>query len=109
VEELSNSSRHEIVFTQLQFRQNFIFNFFTCLVKAGIQCGFNAQPFGCGRIRYQVYYYLVTHKRLAPPILRNVAEHSMLNLVPLTCSGWKVTNMNGYFQFVCRVLQSRFP
>src|SRR5258706_6145582 len=44
-------------------------------------------------------------KRLASPVLRDVAEESMLYLVPLARAWWEVTHADSQARFVSKSLQ----
>src|SRR5580693_6847644 len=44
-----------------------------------------------------------------PPVLRNMAEHAMLDLVPLRGAGWIVIDVERQAGLVCELLQFHFP
>src|SRR5450755_2616212 len=52
---------------------------------------------------------LMTDQRLASPVLGDVGKHAVLDLVPFTCAGRKVADVNGQTKLGCQVLQGDFP
>src|SRR5450759_2249064 len=51
----------------------------------------------------------MTHQWLPPPIHANVREQSVLNLIPLACSWWKVTDPDGNAKLIRQLLQFKLP
>src|ERR1700676_311369 len=62
-----------------------------------------------GRAGDQVDDDVVTDQGLAAPVLRDVAEHTMLNLVPFTGARREVADVDGETQLARQVLQRDFP
>ena len=78
-------------------------------IDASIEFGADFQPgLGCG-VRDQIDDDLVTHQRSPPPILGDVAEHPMLDLVPFAGSRWEVAHMDGHPQALRQRLQCHLP
>ena len=57
-----------------------------------VQLGANSQSLAGGGIGDQLDDNFMTNQRSSSPVLRNVAEHTMLDLVPLAGSRWKVAD-----------------
>ena len=51
----------------------------------------------------------MTDERAAAPVLRDVAEHPVFDLVPLAGSGREVANVDGHFQSIGQALQRELP
>jgi hypothetical protein len=51
----------------------------------------------------------VTHQRCASPVLSDMAEHAVLDLVPLAGAGRKVTDLDRHLQPLRQVLQRHLP
>ena len=61
-------------------------------ISSGIQLSVNGQTSRGGGRGDEVYDGLETAERLATPVLADVGEEAMLDLVPLAGAGRKVTN-----------------
>jgi hypothetical protein len=57
----------------------------------------------------QVHHHLTTDERSAAPIRGDVAEHAMLDFVPLAGSRREMTNLNRQAQFIRQFLQLPSP
>ncbi len=64
-------------------------------VRAGIKGGLDLQSFGRGGVGDEIDNAVMAYERTTPPILGNVAEHAMFNLVPLAGPRREVTDMDG--------------
>lgn len=90
---------------QVNRRQFLIADFDPRRIGSVIEFGSDFRA-GLGRcVRYQIDDDLVAHKRAAAPILGDVAEHPVLDLVPLAGPGRKVAHMNGNLQLDGQLLQ----
>ena len=72
-----------------KFRIGYLDAFFITVL---IECRLDSQSTSRLGIRYQVYNCLTVHQGMTPPVLRNEAEESMLDLVPFAGAGRKVTH-----------------
>ena len=87
----------------------FIGDFDTCLVLVFVERCANAKTRFGGDAADQVDHDLAGQQRPASPVVGAVAEHSMLDLVPLAGAGRKVTDLHGQPQFIGKVLQLKSP
>ena len=78
-------------------------------IDASIQFGADLQSGLCRRVRNQIDDDVVTHQRSTTPILGDVAEHPMLDLVPFAGARWKVAHMDWHSQAHRQLLQRHFP
>ena len=65
-------------------------------VAGGVERGLDTQTGGRGGVGDQIDDHLVAGQRAAAPVERNLAEHSMLDLVPLAGAGRKMKDMKFY-------------
>ena len=87
----------------------FIGDFDSRLVRVFVKLGANAQTrLGC-HAADQVHYDLASQQRAASPVVGDVAEHSMLDLVPLAGAGREVTDLHGKPKFISKLLQLQSP
>ena len=73
-------------------------------VLVGVQLGSHLEPLLRFRVGDQIDDNFVTQQRLAAPVLTDVGEQSMLDLVPLAGSGWKVAHRDPETGLVCEFL-----
>src|SRR5436190_2070001 len=78
-------------------------------VLARIQRGANREARLRGGVRDQIYDNLVGGERTPTPVFGNETEQPMLDLVPLTGAGRKMTDLQGHSQFVRQTLQGLLP
>ena len=69
----------------------------------GIELRGNRQPSACGRIRYEIHNHARAAQRPPTPVACDMAEHAMLNLVPLTRAGRKMTDGNLATRFISKL------
>jgi len=99
----------EFILLDINCRKLFICDPNSFRVAIQIQLGFDTQPgVGCG-IADQAYDHGATHQRHASPVLRDMAEHPMLNLVPFTRARGKVTDLDPQAQLIGQTLQGYLP
>src|SRR5450759_2545072 len=55
----------------------------TCRIVARVQLRADGQPALRPRVPNQVHHHLTAHQGATPPVLGDVAEHAMLDLIPL--------------------------
>src|ERR1700733_13036595 len=60
-------------------------------------------------VRDQTDHDLITDERVRPPVRRDVAEHPMLDLVPLACARWEVADADEQPRLVGEALQLDLP
>src|SRR6266436_2974087 len=64
------------------------------LIGVFVQFRANVEPFIGGRAADQVDHDLATDQGATSPVVGDVAEHPMFDLVPLAGSRWKVANLD---------------
>ena len=69
----------------------------------------NLQPSACRGAAEQVDDDFVADQRFAPPILRDVGEHPVLDLSPYTGARWQMTNRDTPPQLIGQPLQLALP
>ena len=74
-----------------------------------VQLGFDTKPRGRSGVSDEVDDSLKRRQRLPAPVLGDVAEQAMLYLVPLACSGRKVTDTDTQVRLVGELLQLELP
>ena len=74
-----------------------------------VECGFDGQAGLGGCVRDEVDDDVVGEQGTTSPVLRDVAEHAVLNLVPLTRARRKVANGNAEPCFAGELLKAEFP
>ena len=72
---------------------------FSAYLQSGLRC----------RVRDQVDDYVVTDQRSPTPILGDVAEYAMLDLVPFAGARREVAHMDRHSQAHRQLLQRHFP
>ena len=80
-----------------------------CLIGGLVQFGENHQSLGRTRGRNQIHHDHAGDQGTAAPVLRYVAEHSMLDLVPFARTGREVPNMQAQPQFIGKALEFGLP
>src|SRR5256885_16900947 len=78
-------------------------------IGAAIQVRANFQTGSCGSVGDQVDNALVADQGSAAPVLSDMAEHAMLDLVPLAGSRWEMAHVDGNPQTARQLLQRPFP
>src|SRR3989304_8618695 len=79
------------------------------LIGCLVQLGMNLQPFSRTRGGDELHDDHAADQGTATPILGDVAEHSMLDLVPFARAGRKVSDMQSQPQFIGQALEFRLP
>src|SRR5665213_3786704 len=74
-----------------------------------VEFGFDRQASLRGGVRDEVDDDVVGEQRPTAPVLRNVAEHAVLDLVPLARAGWEVGDRDADAGFVGKTLESHLP
>lgn len=74
-----------------------------------VQFSVDREPFRRCGVADQVDHHFMTHQRAAAPVLRDVAEHSMLDLVPFAGAWRKVAHRDGEACFVGQCLERDLP
>src|SRR5829696_10165967 len=74
-----------------------------------IELGVDAQPAGRTRVSDEFDEGLEGPERTPAPVLRDVAEESVLDLVPLARARWEVRDVDGDAQVVGQTLQGGLP
>ncbi len=57
----------------------------------------------------QADHHLSAGQRSTPPVLRDMTEHPVFNLVPFAGAGWKVTDVTDQPGFIDEFLQFQLP
>src|SRR6266487_2992296 len=78
-------------------------------VGALVELGLDCQTSLRGGVGDEVDDDVVGDEGSAAPVASNVAEHPMLNLVPLACAGRKMAHSDADTGLVCEVLEGHFP
>ena len=78
-------------------------------IAALVQFGLNRQAAPGGRCPDQVHYHLTTDQGPAPPVLRDMTEHPMFDLVPLARAGREVTHRHRQAEPIGQILQFVLP
>src|SRR6516165_10446184 len=79
------------------------------LIGVGIELGFYAQARPRSRAPNQVHYDRTTHQWPPPPVLGDVAENPVLDLVPLARPRREVTDGNPQTRLIGQTLQTDLP
>ena len=99
----------KIGWLQVDCCQFFVRHFDTRWIETLVEFGLDFETLWSRSRRNQVEDDFVTHQRSATPILRDVAKHAMLNLVPLAGARRKVADLQRNAQPIGQVLQGNFP
>ena len=83
--------------------------FLACIVEGLIALRFHLQPRVSGGGRDEFHDDFVTHQRFSPPILGDVAEEPMLDLVPLAGRWGEMTDADFQAEFAAQLCQTPFP
>src|SRR5438552_2528927 len=86
-----------------------IWDFHTGWIGASVQAGFHGQPRAGPHAANELHHRLVIDQWPAPPVLRDVAEEAVLDLVPLRGARRKVRHADGQATAVREALQLHFP
>jgi hypothetical protein len=79
------------------------------LIASLIELGFDAQPGSRSGVADQLDEGLEGAERTPPPVLRDMAEESMLDLVPFARARWEMRDVDGDAQVVGEPLQRGLP
>src|SRR5437867_4733650 len=79
------------------------------LVAALVQARFEVQSLVRPGVADKIDNHGVAHQRLPTPVLGDVAEHPVLDLVPLAGAGRKVADRNRQAGLVGQLLQAELP
>src|SRR3972149_2057170 len=94
---------------QVDCCQFFVRHFDTCWIETLVEFSLDCESLlGRGR-RNQIDDDLMADQWSATPILRDVAKHAMLNLVPLAGAWRKMADLDRNAQRVGQFLQCNFP
>src|SRR6202008_5161303 len=99
----------EFVWRQAHGSQRCVVDLDARWVLPRVECRAHVQPLARGRAGDQVDDYLMADQRLPAPVLRNVAEHPMLNFVPLARAWREVTDRDLQPRSVGQALQRHLP
>ncbi len=80
------------VSVEVQSRHFLIAHFAPHRISGAVQIALYLQPTSRSRAPYQAQDYRIADQRSAPPVLADVREEPVLDLVPLTGSWWQVTH-----------------
>ena len=78
-------------------------------ITALVEFGADLEPLLGGGVGDQVNDDFVAHQRSASPVLGDMAEHAVFDLVPLAGAGRKMANVNGSVQAIGQFLQRDLP
>ena len=78
-------------------------------VIVGVQLGTDRQTATRRRVANQVHHHLQAHQRPTSPVLRDVTEHPVLDLVPLARARWKMAHRDPKPRLVRQLLQLPLP
>src|SRR5688572_15078374 len=92
-----------------QFGKLFVRHLEASLVGILVQLGPNVEPRSGGRATDQIDHNLAADQGAPAPVVGDVAEHAMLDRVPLAGSGWKVTDLDRDADLVGQPLQLALP
>src|SRR5689334_781340 len=81
----------------------------TSLVGILVQLGTDAEPCFGGRAADQIDHDLAADQGTSAPVVGDVAEHPMFDLVPLAGSGGKVTDLDREAEVIGQLLHLAFP
>src|SRR5262249_62189306 len=79
------------------------------LIGVRIQLRFDSQPRSRALAPDQVHYHRTTHQRPPSPVLRDVAEHPVLDLIPLARPRREVTDRDPQTRLIGQLLQTDLP
>src|ERR1700676_3030407 len=109
LDEWRSSSRREAGALQIDGGEFFVSDGNPGWVAPPVELCSDLQSSLGGRAGDQVDNDVVTDQGLATPVLRDVAEHTMLNLVPFAGARREMADMDGQAQLARQVLQRDFP
>src|SRR5687768_10477999 len=92
-----------------QFSKLFVRYLEPSFVGILVQLGPNVKPCFGGRAADQIDHDLAADQGASAPVVGDVAEHPMFDLVPLAGSGWKVTDLDLDAELIGQLLQLAFP
>src|SRR3954469_23139743 len=92
-----------------QFSKLFVRHLEPGFVGILVQLGPNVEPCFGGRAADQIDHDLAADQGTAAPVVGDVAEHPMFDLVPLAGSGWKVTDLDLQAEVIGELLHLAFP
>ena len=83
-------------------------NLDTGRVNVFIKLGLNLQACSRGRAADQIDHHLATDQGASPPVLGDVTEHAVLDLVPLAGAEWEVADLIGIFNRCAKSCNATF-
>src|SRR5690242_19871308 len=81
----------------------------TSFVGILVQLGTDVEPCFGGRAADQIDHDLAADQGTSAPVVGDVAEHPMFDLVPLAGSRWKVTDLDREAEVIGQLLHLAFP
>lgn len=78
-------------------------------VEGIINLSFDFQSLVCFGTGNEVYDNGLIFEGTALSIFCNMAEHTVLDFIPFTCTKWEVTDMNRHVQFFGKLVKLDFP
>src|SRR5713101_10181918 len=90
---------------EIQHSKGLIAHLQSLRIAASIELGFNGQAGSGGRASDEIHDDLMADQGTPSPVLGNVAEHSVLDLVLLTGPGRKMTDSNLQRHLVGKLLE----
>ena len=73
-------------------------------VGIGVEFGMDRESLLCFRVGNQLDDHLSAHEGNCPPVRRDVAEHPVLDLVPLARTRWVVRDRDGQTRVIDKTL-----
>ena len=99
----------EVGLSQVDGAQLFVGYHDTCGVVRRVKFGVYSQTLGRRRIGDTANDHLKAQQRTTSPILSDMSEHSVIDLVPFPRARQEVTHMNRYPQPISEPVQRRVP
>ena len=84
-------------------------NLDACGVALGVEASLDREPGGRAGVRDEIEDNLVCFQRPPPPVVGDVAEHPMFDLVPLAGAGRIVAHLDCQSGIVSEILQRHLP
>ena len=94
---------------EIQLRESVVADLHAFGVAPPIQLGFDGQAGPRGRVADEIHDDLVADQRTTAPILRDVAEHPVLDLVPLAGPGREVAHVDPQSGLAGELLEAYLP
>jgi hypothetical protein len=84
-------------------------DFDACAIERIVYLGLNCEPLFSACVSNAVYDLGSAFQSTTTPILADMAEHAMFDLVPLAGARREVTDMDGHVEFFSKLLDLDFP